>query len=342
MADHMVAGGGGGGAGGRPATPGPTRHQILTHALAGKSVRAIAVALVLHRTTVQEHLNRLIAERVLVKQGGKFAPGPAFSVELAKTRGGGSDRPPPGPATGWGLMTSGLRTFTIRAIPDNHPSAMPGFTGTKLAGRGAPDKKRQDHRFRFTVGGKTHELLMMHAPTTNGWSLQYVRCNPPPRQMDLGTDDKETLWDRFTTEHALSWSRLAGVNLDPAPRRSRPVDLAFPGIMPEGMKWHKPDHDADSTPAPQTWESRKEELSHFIETGAAVQKAQGDALADLESRLAHAADREERIVRASSKILSLLERGQDAQTVILQALAAPILPSSQPTLSPVSPGVEFA
>lgn len=322
------------------ATRGQSRHLVMAGALAGESGRAIARRLALGHKTVQKHLDRLLSKRVLAWNGSRFVAGPAYQFEKARAEGGGPDRYPPGPATAvGGVITDGKRTFTVRGQPGRHPMDMPGFAGTSLSGRGEPSKKRQNHRFKWTADGRTHDMLLTNQPTTGAWGLQYLRCSPAPRKGELGEADKEAVWDRFVSEWACKWAALSEVALDPAPRRSRPVSLAFPGIAPPGIKTRRPNLDIDDTPEPKTVEVRTDELADFIETGPDFKRAVVDNLADLEARYAALEEREDRLVKVASKAADLFEKSQAVQVAILRAVAPP--PPS-PSLPSFNSGVEFS
>lgn len=344
MGDRKVAGGGGGGGAANPPPSGQTRHRVLSAAIGGGSIRALAKRLQINRTTVQEHLDRLLRDRVLVRRGSVYAPGPAHSAEMGKMGGGGSDRYPPGPATagGDGLMTDGKRTFTAFGEPSTFPN-MPGFMRTSLSGAGRQEVKRRNHLVKWTAGGRTHELVVTHQPTTNAWGIQYLKASPTPRKAELGVEDKEVLWDRFTSQAVQSWAAAAGQKVDPNPRRSREVRLAYPGTAPVGVKVRSENVEIDDTPEPRTVETKREAIAEFIEQGGAVQQFHGKVIAELEARYAHLATDQERLVKVAKMAADVIERSQQTQTETLRAIAAATLPpSTQKQFPLIQIGVEFA
>lgn len=233
-------------------------------------------------------------------------------------------------------MTDGKRTFTAYGEPATFPN-MPGFMRTTLTGAGRPEVKRRNHTVRWTNGGRTHELLITHQPTTNAWGIQYLKANPAPRKADLGTEDKEVLWDKFTAEAVQGWAAAAGMKVDPNPRRSREVRLAYPGTAPPGIKVRKENVEIDDSPEPRTFETKREAIAEFIEHGGAVQQFHGQAIAELEARLAAMSSGQDRLVKVAGKTADVVERSQAAQIEMLRALTAIAQPMAQATLPPPVP-----
>lgn len=252
------------------------RTQVLVRLGAGAAIAAVARDLGIHRKTVQQYRDALLSIGALVVvQVGKHGKGPAYAVELA--RGGAvSDRSPPRnptapPSAPW-LMTDGRRVFEVLAAPKGHPSSFPGFAGTTLTGRSKnPAKKRQDHRFNWTLDGRTFDLLLMESPTAigHGLSLQLSKVKPAPylEAIQRPGEDKEDAWDRFASSAVQAWARLAGLAVGSAVRRSKPVSLALPGVVDADVKFRTKDTDADASPEKGTVETRTAVVKAFLDTG---------------------------------------------------------------------------
>src|SRR5688572_13982573 len=71
LGDRTPTGDGSHPTGRHPVTSGRTRHLVMAGALAGESGRAMSRRLGLTLKSVQEHVNRLLLERVLLRAGGR-------------------------------------------------------------------------------------------------------------------------------------------------------------------------------------------------------------------------------------------------------------------------------
>lgn len=330
-----------------PANGGATRHAVWQALATGRaSVRTVARDLNLHHSTIVQHRDSLLAAGALVagrKVGRQqfYKAGPKAGLEKVRDAhkpASKFDRPPPqtptaraharveGLAGPW-VATSGARTFTILRAPGIHPTDMPGFIGTRLSGRGADAKKRRDHKFAWTQGGRTAEFVLMESPTSGVWSLQLRRVRPAPFLADIAPDgDHEAGWDRFAFDVVHAWAALAQVQVSPdrsLVRRSRRVESALLEVMPEGVKFSDPDFAADDTPEPKTLEAMTQEYREAIGILPEFQTGVVAALDDQDKRFTDFLDENERraaritryVERVASEIRTLVEAAEKMVTI---------------------------
>lgn len=304
-------------------------------------MHAISRDLGVHKKTVQQYRDAFLATGALVVSGGRYAKGPAFAVE----RGAVNDRAPPRTATAPWVATDGSRTFEVLRAPATHPTAMPGFGGTVLTGRGSPDKKRRDHTLRALHDGRTFHLLLMEQPAPkvgHGWSLQLKKVSPPPRlsEIDGGDQDVEAVWDRYALAAIRTWAQGAGVEISNVVRRSSRVSLALPHVVDPALKFRSQDADADGTPEPGTVEVRTAVLKDFIETGPEALAAIGRQLQRVEEQVSGLSALVAKEATIAERIVGVQSDQARAVAGVLEAIASttrPPVASAQPS----SPGVEY-
>lgn len=336
-----VRGAGWGVRGKDPAPRGRTRTQVLAGLVAGDTVSALARALGVHRSTIQEHRDALLATGALVVSGGRHAKGPAYALE----GGAGSDRAPPRNATAPWVATDGGRVFEVLRAPSRHPTDMPGFAGTAKSGRAKDEtRKRRDHAVKWTHEGRTFDLLLMETPFPkmgHGWSLELKKVRPAPYLSAIQGpgEDKEAAWDRFTFAAVQAWANVAGLVIGSAVRRSRPVSAALPRVLDPAVKWRSQDSDADGTPEPGTLEVRTQALQEAIAALPENQAVTGQRLVQLEARVIGLETLAAKEATIAERIVGVQENQARAVAATLEAIARP--PSSLPLPPSSSPGVEY-
>lgn len=335
--------------------PGRSKLEVLSGLIAGRSVPQVAKALGLTKKAVQKHRDALLLAGAIVRSpeppGWLYAKGPRF--DLMKAAEGGrppTDLPPvgrpPQVAPPW-LATDGARTFRV-IEPPSDPTAVPGFLRTVLTGRGSPVKKRRDHLVAWTTEGRTFDLVLMHQPSTNGWSLVVRKVRPPPYLASIQSapgEDKEEAWDRFITRAVGIWSAAGALRVSLDVRRSRPVAAALAEVMPEGVKFRSAAADADDTPSPRTLEVFTAEYQEAIAALPADRRAAAAALLELGQELRHVSVRLEahdhvlaegvRAAKSNERAVEHLTQALGHVIKTQDALVAASLPL------PSSPGVEY-
>lgn len=249
----MTAGGvQGGGVQVQPAPSGRRVHQVKAGLLAGLSIKGLAKQLGISRASVQEHARRLLETGELVKADGRYCPGTQTGlqggVQVARyTR----DLTPVQGTHHPDVATDGRRTFRI-VQPPALVDRVPGFQISKPKGQrpGRPVAQMLHHVAHTDTHGRTWNLWLEQSIAKGRWSLWVGQVLPPPRFQDFQKpgETPDDAVDRLTVQVVVDWAAKAGVGLVPVPRRTRPVSVAFPGVVPPGMTWKDDQTTADGTP----------------------------------------------------------------------------------------------
>lgn len=233
--------------------------RVKAGLLAGRSIKALARDLGLGRSTVQEHVKRLLLTGSVVKVDGRYLPGLDGGVPVAKGHarhtpvpGEGTQRP--APPRSIDVATDGRRTFRV-TVPPVDVSRLPGFVASKPKGP-KPVVQILHHVAHTDATGRTWNMWMDQSVSKHRWSLWVGKVLPAPRFEDFQKpgETPDDAFDRLAVNTVMGWAAKAGVGLVPAPRRSRPVAVTLPGTMPPGRVWRDSETTSDGTPPhPNGW-----------------------------------------------------------------------------------------